>query len=230
MSKKDTTSKTILVAALLCIICSILVSGSAVFLQEKQLENKKWDIKKNLLLASGLIESSDAPNEEIERAYEKVEPWIVDLETGDKVEGQDVESFDMKKAAKNPKENYSIPTSLDMARIKVRSKWAKVYFINNDQGKTEMLVLPIFGKGLWSTLYGFLALSKDTTSIRGIGFYDHGETPGLGGEIDNPRWKALWKGKKTFNESFMPVIKVVKGPGKGDSEMVFLEQLLQVEE
>ena len=75
----------------------------------------------------------------------------------------------------------------------------------------EMVVLPVEGKGLWSTLYGFLALDADGDTIRGIAFYKHGETPGLGGEIENPRWQALWDGRKAYDSAGRPVIAVIKG-------------------
>jgi len=54
-------------------------------------------------------------------------------------------------------------------------------------------------------------MDKDTTTIRGLTFYAHGETPGLGGEVDNPRWKALWPGRKAFDENWKPDIRVIKG-------------------
>ena len=48
-------------------------------------------------------------------------------------------------------------------------------------------------------------------TVVGLGFYDHQETPGLGGEVDNPRWKALWEGKKLFNPDGSIAISVIKG-------------------
>ncbi|MGB0764601.1 MAG: NADH:ubiquinone reductase (Na(+)-transporting) subunit C, partial [Luminiphilus sp.] len=64
--------------------------------------------------------------------------------------------------------------------------------------------------GLWSTLYGFVALESDGNTIAGLGFYEHKETPGLGGEVDNPRWKNLWKGKQVYRDGAV-AISVVKG-------------------
>jgi Na+-transporting NADH:ubiquinone oxidoreductase subunit C len=85
----------------------------------------------------------------------------------------------------------------------------------------EKLILPIYGKGLWSTLYGFLALEKDLKTVSGITFYQHGETPGLGGEVDNPNWKGKWQGKQAFDDSGDVIIKVIKGaviPGAPDAD------------
>ena len=92
-----------------------------------------------------------------------------------------------------------------------RDKKGQVVYTIFDRGELDMIVIPVEGKGLWSTLYGFLAIDSDTTTIRGISFYKHGETPGLGGEVDNPAWKARWVGRKAFDDRFEPVIKVIKG-------------------
>lgn len=214
----DSTAKTIIVATLLCLACSVVVSMSAVSLRPMQIENKKLDIKKNILLAAGLLETSKPSKEEILKAYGFIEARVVDLETG---EYQEVnpEEFDARVAAKDPKQNIVIAGSDDLAGIKVRSKLQKVYFVKRNDA-IETVILPVHGKGLWSTMYGFLALAPNTVDVKGFGFYEHGETPGLGGEVDNPNWKALWNGKKVFDNSFAPAIQVIKGsvdnstPGK----------------
>jgi len=80
-----------------------------------------------------------------------------------------------------------------------------------DDGEISKLILPIYGKGLWSTMYGFIALDRDLCTIKGFTFYEHGETPGLGGEVDNPRWKKSWLGKQAFDENGNCRIHVIKG-------------------
>ena len=104
----------------------------------------------------------------------------------------------------------AIPAQEDIAKIKRMAKVALVYEIKKD-GKLDQIVLPFHGKGLWSTMYGFLAISSDTETVRGITYYQHGETPGLGGEVDNPKWKALWPGKKLFTANGDVAIHVIKG-------------------
>lgn len=206
----DSTAKTLIVATLLCVVCSVLVSGAAVSLKPAQDLNKTLDIKKNLLLASGLAtDVSKLTAKEVEEKFQVVETKVVDLSTGEYVE-VDPESFDAVKAAKTPGQNYKIDSKQDIAHIKTRAKLSKVYLVK-ENNEVSMIVLPVNGKGLWSTLYGFLALAPDTTTVKGLGFYQHGETPGLGGEIDNPNWKKLWVGKKALDEAFEPVIKVIKG-------------------
>jgi Na+-transporting NADH:ubiquinone oxidoreductase subunit C len=75
----------------------------------------------------------------------------------------------------------------------------------------KAIILPIEGKGLWSTLYGYLALAPDANTVVGITFYDHGETPGLGGEVDNPRWQALWPNRKAYDARGNAALRVKKG-------------------
>ena len=189
-----------------------MVSGSAVSLKPRQELNKKLDVKKNLLLACNIIQDKKASRETIERAFANIETKIIDLETGAINSDINIETFDQVKASKDPQMSIAIPANLDRAKIKRREKYSKVFFVKHPETKeTTLVVLPVYGKGLWSTLYGFLAISRDTKEIKGLGFYQHGETPGLGGEIENPRWTALWKNKIPFDENFKPIIRVVKG-------------------
>jgi Na+-transporting NADH:ubiquinone oxidoreductase subunit C len=206
---KDSTLKTLFVAVSLCVVCSVLVSGAAVSLRPRQVENQKLDIKKNLLLASGLLENASASKEEIESAFEVVKANVIDFENGEVLD-IDPESYDERREARDPKTRYTIPADKDVGKLRVRAPYGKVYTVE-ENGELSMIILPVYGKGLWSTMYGFVALSPDTETIRGLGFYEHGETPGLGGEIENPRWLALWPGKQAFDEDFDPAIEVIKG-------------------
>ena len=207
--RKDSVQGTLVIAGILCVCCSILVAGAAVMLKPKQLANKELDIKKNMLLASGLIEADALDRENVLKVYQRVRKKIVDLESGEYFE-KAPEAFDQRKAAKDPEQSIVIPKQVDIAGIKRRSKKAEVFEVYNGS-QLEMYIFPIHGKGLWSTLYGFVALTPDFSKVLGLGFYEHAETPGLGGEVDNPNWKALWVGKKVFDENLVPQISVIKG-------------------
>jgi len=87
-----------------------------------------------------------------------------------------------------------------------------VYLVHNDEGKLTSVILPIHGYGLWSTMYALLALEADLNTVQGLVYYDQGETPGLGGEVENPKWKALWKGKQLFDAQGNLAISVTKNP------------------
>ena len=216
---KDSTTKTIIVALCLCVICSILVSTAAVRLRPLQAENKSLDVKKNLLLAAKLIESSGSTKDDIITAFDNVETKLIDLATGLEVTDMDAATYDTRKAAKDPMLSLKISSEDDIARIKTRAKIRPVYLVK--KGNTvDQIVIPFHGKGLWSTMYGFLCLDSDTRTVRGISYYEHGETPGLGGEVDNERWKSSWIGKKVLSsDDFSPIFDVVKGSVNPNSKM-----------
>ena len=201
----DNPKKTIFVATALCLICSILVSTSAVMFKPLQQANKEADIKKNILAVSGLL-TEDA---DITSLFEQFEVKIVDLETGDY---SDIEpaTYDQRKAAGNPEQNVTLSSEQDIASIGRRAKLAKIYILK-DGDSIKQAVLPIHGYGLWSTLYGFISFEGDFNTIGGLQFYAHAETPGLGGEVDNPRWRKQWQGKKAFNASGDLKIEVIRG-------------------
>ena len=205
----DSMKKTFIVATLLCIICSVMVSAAVVLLRPMQEENKVLDIRRNLLMAAGLVSSSSS-KDDINDAYKNIVVKMVNLETGEFDETIDKAKFNLKKAAKDPMLSKVIDSKADVAKIKTRSKFSKVYFVETG-GTISQIVLPVYGKGLWSTMYGFLAISPDMQTVKGFGFYEHGETPGLGGEIDNPSWKALWPSKKVYDENFNILIDILKG-------------------
>ena len=165
-------------------------------------------MKKNILEAAGLYD----PDVPVETSYANVEPRLVDLDTGayvTDVPGLDIDSYDPQLAAKDPQFSEPIPDGM-LPGIRRREKYAFVYLVNK-AGKLDQVVIPVYGKGLWSTLYGFLAIDHDLNTVRGLTFYEHGETPGLGGEVDNPAWKELWAGKKLFNDEHQVEIDVIKG-------------------
>ena len=121
------------------------------------------------------------------------------------------ENFSIMDVTKNPQFTSGIAASNDVAGIKTKPTHMIVYEVLDKEENVEKYILPIYGKGLWSTMYGFIALDKDLQTVRGITFYQHGETPGLGGEVDNPRWKASWKGKTLYDDSGELVLEVIKG-------------------
>ncbi|MCX4029406.1 Na(+)-translocating NADH-quinone reductase subunit C [Endozoicomonas sp. SM1973] len=205
-ANNDTIQRTVIVTVLLCLVCSIVVSSAAVFLKPAQTENKKLSMQRSILEIAGLMEEGATVKEQ----FKQIKTKIVDLRTGKFTDAVDAQAYEQRSAAKNPKLSAVLSGEDDIASIKRRAHYATVYLVEN-QGKVEKLILPVHGYGLWSTMYGFLALEGDTKTVVGLGFYDHGETPGLGGEVDNPKWKAQWPGKQVFNDQFGVDISVVKG-------------------
>ena len=215
MSKQNETVKTIVVAGLLCFVCSILVSGVVVALRPMQAKNAEIDMKKNILMSAGMLQKGD----DVEKVFATLETLIVDLDSGEVVDSVNAEEYDQVAAVKDPDYAVKIPTDKNVGGLGTRSKYAKVYVRKNESGDVETVILNQWGKGLWSTMYGFIALGSDYNTIKGFGYYSQGETPGLGGEVDNPKWKAQWVGKKIYNEDGEVAFKVAKGQGTNEMQV-----------
>jgi Na+-transporting NADH:ubiquinone oxidoreductase subunit C len=202
---------TFLFAAAVCVVCGILVSTSAVSLADRQEQNAALDKMSNVLQVSGLADAGEKLSaDEVQQRFAKsVRELPVELATGEITDAVDPATYDDQTARKDPEFGVDAPDN--KAAVKRLPKYMVVYEILGEDGKPTMLVLPIEGYGLWSTLYGFLALDSDLETIRGISYYQHGETAGLGGEVDNPVWKSKWPGRKVYGENGKVAIQVIKG-------------------
>jgi Na+-transporting NADH:ubiquinone oxidoreductase subunit C len=210
---QPTTSYTVMFAAGVCLICSLFVSGAAVALKDKQDANKVLDKQKKVLAVAGLIEEGASPSAtEVDAIFaEKIAAQVIDMKTKKAVDDPsfDFKGYDAVKASKDPATSIEVaPNKAKVGRLPARHV---VYCVKDGQGCSQY-IFPIEGKGLWSTMYGFLSLEKDLNTVRGITFYAHGETPGLGGEIENPAWRASWPGRKIYKGGADGVaLKVLKG-------------------
>jgi len=207
VANQQTAKYTITVTLIMCLVASILVAGSAVMLRPYQAANKALDFKRNVLAIAGILKADQS----IEEQFKQVEIKIVDLETGRFTDAiADVEKFDQNASAKKPEMSDKLSSEDDIAKIIRREKYAKVFLVNDANGLAK-IILPIRGYGLWSTMSGFVALDKDFNTVLGLGFYSQAETPGLGGEVDNPKWKQIWVGKKIYSPAGDVKIDVIKG-------------------
>ncbi|WP_114416381.1 Na(+)-translocating NADH-quinone reductase subunit C [Marinospirillum perlucidum] len=211
MSKSnDTIKKTFIVAFILCLVCSVIVSGAAVSLKPLQQANQELDRRTNILLAAGLIEPDEVTREKVEELFAQINVRVVDLRTGELTDAVNPDTYNQVKAASDPAMSTALQN--DPAGIRRLEQYGIVYLVG-DVNNPDRIILPVRGAGLWSTLHGFLALEGDANTIAGLGFHDHAETPGLGGEVDNPNWKAQWPGKQVYNEgSQEPQLGLSKSP------------------
>ena len=209
-SQKESTVRTLTVALLVCLVCSVFVAGAAVALRPTQLENRQLDKQRSILAIAGLGEAGMSANQVKALYNERIVARLVDLETGRFSDEFDPQTFDPLVAAKDPALSEAVPGSEDIASIKRRERYSTVYMVE-ENGQLDTLILPVRGYGLWSTLYGFMAVKGDLDTIAGFGFYQHGETPGLGGEVDNPKWRGLWPGKQLFDDNGKLAVQIVKG-------------------
>ncbi len=206
----------------ICLVCALFVAFSAVGLRDRQQANILLDRQKKVLAVAGLMEEGQSLQaEEVAAIFaSSIQAKVVLLETGEVDLEIDPERFDQKAAMTDPATSKVAPSNL--AKVQRIPNYGLVFDVVKD-GELTSMIIPIEGKGLWSTLYGYIALAPDSKTIVGITFYAHGETPGLGGEVDNPRWKAKWPGRIAFNSRWQPVISVKKGiagPPEADPHQV----------
>ncbi|MBC8946897.1 Na(+)-translocating NADH-quinone reductase subunit C [Xenorhabdus indica] len=210
----DSIGRTFLVVFVLCLVCSIVVAGSAVGLKAQQQEQKLLDKQRNILDVAGLLKP-DMTTAEIKATYNnRIQPKLLDLKTAtfEKSAG----NFDLNNALRSDETSIALSPEQDLAKIRRRADRAEIYLVKDGDGKTTELVLPVYGSGLWSMMYAFISIDVDGVTSRGITYYSHGETPGLGGEVDNPQWRKQWVGKKLYNLEGAPALRIVRG-GAGDN-------------
>ncbi|MBT8125885.1 MAG: Na(+)-translocating NADH-quinone reductase subunit C [Gammaproteobacteria bacterium] len=203
---KDSIANVLIVAISLCLVCSVMVSTAAVVLQPIQERNKLLDRKKNILNSAALYD----PARDIEEQFQQVETRVVELSSGQFVDHVSARDYDLNSVLKDPSMSKAIADEEDIAKIRRQETYALVYLVK-DQDQIKYIILPIRGAGLYSTLYGFLALKADGNTVQGLSFYDQGETPGLGGEIVNPKWRSKWRDKRIYDDTGEPRIELVKG-------------------
>ena len=203
----DNPKKTVFMALAVCLSCSIVVASAAVGLRPIQVANQEADRIRNIVEVAGV----QRPGQSFQDAFQNIEPVLIRLADGLASEALDVSTFSIERASKDPQLSRALTRAEDPANIKRLPHFMPVYKVRGGAGEIQTLILPVHGAGLWSTLYGFLALEGDLRTIQALKFYQHAETPGLGGEVDNPNWRALWNGKLAFDDSGRPVIELIKG-------------------
>lgn len=208
--RKNTVSYIVGFAVAVCLVCALMVSAAAVGLKPLQDRNARVDRLTRVLEVAGLVDSGErlTPEQVISRFEANIETRVVDLSSGDYAPAINAANFDQRKASSDPTRSAAAPAN--KAKVSRLPHHALVYQVKKSD-RIDQLVLPIQGYGLWSTMYGYLALKNDAQTITGITFYEHGETPGLGGEIENPSWQARWTGRKAFGSDGTVKIKVIKG-------------------
>lgn len=214
MTNKDTSTSnrntdsivnTIVIVLLVSLVCSVLVSTTAILLKPIQQQNQLARSSLNNILPLMEAMQLDIDPETI---FGNMQVRIVDLETGEYNNDIDVTSFDPRQAVQDPALSISIPESEDIAGIGQRAKYALVYLVREGQA-LKYILLPISGRGMWSTLYGYIVLEADADTIAAIKLVEHGETPGIGDKVDDPAWLQQWRGKLAY-ENGKAAINVVK--------------------
>jgi Na+-transporting NADH:ubiquinone oxidoreductase subunit C len=199
----NSNSYVMVFAVTMCVTVSSALAFLATSLKSKQEAAAEFDRQKNVMMAAGLIERGDPRmREDLEKLYaDRVKQVVVDTIDGVIVDGE-ADALNEAAAEKDPEQS---------------GRYRSIEQAMTEGGKLDAIILPVSGKGLWSTCYGYLALAGDKNTVKGIQFYKHGETPGLGGEIENATWTAMWKGKKILDDKGELVSVTVK-KGKVDQQ------------
>lgn len=198
---EDSVFRSYYTALILAFVCSALIAGTAIGLRSKQEANRLQDQRKNILYAAGLYQEDKS----IDELFTPIETKFVELATG-----QYVTKEQKDKESSTQETGRILEKDEDLAGLHRLEKYSPVYLVR-ENGQLLQIVLPVRGKGLWSTMYAYVAIDSDLSTIRGVSFYEHGETPGLGGEIENRKWTAGWQGKKLYTQDGDMALKVVKG-------------------
>ena len=194
-----------------CIACAVIVSVTAVSVRPEQNLNIENEKKLKILAAAGIVTN------EVDKEFSKIETLYIDFVSNQLIQING--NYDHIKASASAESSSIIPKNQDIAILKRRENVAPIYVWYSEEKQIQKVVLPIRGYGLWGTLYGYISLDADLNTVKGIEYYDHKETPGLGGEVDSPAWKSDWNGKKVYNSSGEVILYVTKGPSSEDYEI-----------
>jgi len=189
----DSPGRTLTVALLVALVCSVVVSVTAVLLKPRQ------DANRLLARAASMMGMTAVLGSGVPQAR------FVDLASGAYVE-------------RDPGSSQPLPADRDRAGLGRREDVAAVFELR-DGGRLRLLILPVRGSGYQSTLKGYLALEPDLNTVAALSFYEHGETPGLGARVEDDAWRALWPGRQLADADGVFRLEVVKGAAKGVHEV-----------
>lgn len=178
------------------LVCALLVSIAAVGLRPYYVANLEAERFSRLGAILDALGEETGPI-----SINDVEARVVNLDTGGYSDVIDAATYNQRKAANDPSQSTPVPADRDLAGIKRRANHAVVYVARNPDQTIEVVMLPVWGVGYQSALYGYLALAGNANQIVALRFYEHGETPGLGSRIQDPEWESLWSNKEIFDET-----------------------------
>ena len=190
----DSTRRALTLALAVAFVCGLLVSVVAVNLRPLQRANVEAERIAQLELVLTALSGIGRV-----QSIESLDQRMVDLESGRFDEAVDAANFDAGRAAMSPVNGVAIPDELDLAGLRRRARHARVYLVRGDDADIDLIILPVSGRGYQSTLHAWLVMDGDTRTVRALKFYQHGETPGVGARIEEPRWEAQWQGLRAFD-------------------------------
>ncbi len=206
---RDSSTKTLLVALGVSLVCALVISTAAVLLRPLQLANLEREREAEILAIASRLPGIDQLMGTLEAP--QLESLLIEFATGKIVPSSNPAAYDVAAAANDPQQSIALPAEEDIAGIQRRAHFGLVYLVSQ-AGAVKLYILPVYGSGYASTLYGYLALAEDGNTVAALTFYEHGETPGIGTRIDSPKWRSLWPGKRARDEEGRLRIDVASGP------------------
>lgn len=182
-------------SAVMVVIVALLLSTAAMQLKPFQDKNIEIEKKQNILASMRIDATAD---DAVEKYAKYVTSSYVINNKGEKIEGEDAFSIDMKSELSKPADQRKLPV-----------------YVGTLEDGSNAYVMPLRGTGLWGPIWGYMSFKPDMNTIYGATFDHQGETPGLGAEIATEIFEAPFSNKKIFNESGEFVsVKVIKGGAK----------------
>ena len=186
------------------IVSSFFLSLASEGFKEMKKKNVEIDKKKNILSAIGVAIDNFTVDDVDEYFKSNIDSLIIDID------GLIVD-------------NISIE---DLNEVENKSTGEVRYFYENKEflplyveTQENVIIMPISGKGLWSSLFGYFALDADNYStVKGITFYAHAETPGLGAEISKKWFQDNFVNKEIYEKNNLKSIAVAKGKADENSK------------
>lgn len=198
MSRAESPLRTLAVAAGVALVCSLIVSVAVQIFRPYQLAYDSLERNRVVLQAAALIEADETTTDrDVVARYLDLDVRIVDLATASLADDVDASTYDFEAALGDPQMTLPIPPDEDTARIGATPRYMPVYFAEGGQ----RIVLPFYGRGMWSTITGFLCLERDYETIAALEIYSQAETPGIGDRIENRQWLDKWRGKKLHDST-----------------------------
>lgn len=208
----DKPQTAFLIVVAVALVCAVLVSLSAIGLRPIQERNALIERSRNIVALSGLVEPGRAlSGEEILAAIAQMDVRVVNIDTGEFEDGIDPAEFDPRAAVLDPEFGVAIAPEQDLAQLGRRSRYEIVHIVWEGDA-IKRVILPIVGQGMWSTMYGYIALENDFSTIAAATFYEQAETAGLGDKITDPDWLATWQGRALFGNDGRFRFRVAAGP------------------
>lgn len=236
MSQRKGNTYTFVFYGTICVICALILSLAATALKPQQEANARHDVVMNLMATVGKDYKalSKLPKQEVFDMFDQNFQTLVldkDNQTADRtfMESELVKVGYPLEMVKD----WDTGTLLNRFNRKVGflarkagkslaeyDPGYKVVYLYQPGGQLEAYVIPIEGYGLWDLMKGYFALDLDLNTVKGISFYEHKETPGLGARVEEDWFKQNFIGKKILENNSLVSIKVAKGQSQGGEHEV----------